>query len=259
LYKTAPNTLFIGKKVSHLPICHSTNDWAMAEVSSALALEGQVYIADQQTAGRGQRGNQWEAAPGQNLTFSVVLHPTFLDLAHQFMLNVATALAVADTVAAALAPVPQGPPVRVKWPNDVYAGDQKIAGILIENSLAGPQIRASVVGIGLNVNQTSFEFSQTRPTSLALLGGRHYHLPTALTSLAERLEAYYLQLRGGHLTALLAQYQARLYALGEPRQFTDGRTGERFEGKVSHVLPNGQLAIATAPGLRFFRFKELIF
>ncbi|MCU0451224.1 MAG: biotin--[acetyl-CoA-carboxylase] ligase [Bernardetiaceae bacterium] len=231
----------------------------MAEVAAAQALEGQVYITDQQTAGRGQRGNQWEAAPGQNLTFSVVLHPTFLDVAHQFMLNVVAALAVADTVATALSPVPQGPPVRVKWPNDVYAGDQKIAGILIENSLAGPQIRASVVGIGLNINQTEFQFSQTRPTSLALLGGRHYHLPTALASLAEQLEAHYLQLRGGQLAALLAQYHARLYARHEPRRFTDGRTGQPFEGQVSHVLPSGQLAIATAQGLRFFHFKEVVF
>ena len=128
-----------------------------------------VIVAKEQTAGIGQRGNHWAAAPGQNLTFSVVLRPAFLPAADQYALTKAVSLAIVDTLAPLL---PQrAEEVRIKWPNDIYVDDRKICGILINNHLQQERIAATVVGIGLNVNQRTFPDWVPNPTSLALLTG----------------------------------------------------------------------------------------
>ena len=129
---------------------------------------GDVVIAERQEAGRGQRGNSWSSTPGENLTFSVVLRPDFLPAERQFRISKAVALAVADTIAEA------GLRPAIKWPNDIYIGDRKVTGILIENDLMGPYLSRSVIGIGLNVNQTRFDPALPNPTSLAAEAGHPF-------------------------------------------------------------------------------------
>ena len=147
LYKIYPKTLFCGQIRQYLPSCQSTNDEASALLVKDNAPEGLVVVTDNQMAGRGQRGNVWLAQPGQNLTFSLILKPSFLTATEQFWLNIAVSLGVYD----ALQPL-IGVKLRVKWPNDMYAGSKKLGGMLIENTLHGYHIAASVVGIGLNIN-----------------------------------------------------------------------------------------------------------
>ncbi len=217
--------------------------------------EGDLVITDAQTKGRGQRGNTWEAAPGQNLTFSLVLTPTFLAADQQFMLNMVASLAVADTATHFT-----NLPVEVKWPNDVYCQDHKIAGILIENTLVGRQIRSSVVGIGLNVNQA--HFSLPLPASLRTLTGHFFALPEVLEVLLGHLERYYGQLARGETSSLQADYLARLYARGLWRTFTDLRTGQGqpLVGQIENVAADGRLIVRTEQGgTELFQFKELVF
>jgi BirA family transcriptional regulator, biotin operon repressor / biotin---[acetyl-CoA-carboxylase] ligase len=255
LYKPAVNTAFLGKKVIYLPTCQSTNDLASDMVAEQSLTEGDLVITDAQTKGRGQRGNTWEATPGQNLTFSLVLMPTFLMADQQFMLNTVASLAVADTVGQFT-----GLPVEVKWPNDVYCQAHKIAGILIENTLMGRQIRSSVVGIGLNVNQA--HFSLPLAASLRTLTGHFFALAEVLETLLGHLERYYGQLARGETSSLQADYLARLYARGQWRTFTDLRTGQGrpLVGQIENVAADGQLVIRMEGGsTQLFQFKEVAF
>ena len=157
--------LTIGDQVIWLEEVNSTNSHA-AIMARKQVPEGVVIAARYQTEGKGQRGNSWESEEGKNLTFSVLLYPTFLPVRDQFLLSKLTTLAICDT----LSPYIQG--VSVKWPNDIYVDDCKIAGILIENSFSSHLLDTSIIGIGLNVNQKIFADDIPNPTSLAILTER---------------------------------------------------------------------------------------
>ncbi|WP_400193646.1 biotin--[acetyl-CoA-carboxylase] ligase [Hymenobacter sp. B81] len=247
----SPQTLFTGRQVQWLPQCDSTNTVARELIGQNRATEGCTVITDHQRAGRGQRGNVWEAAPGENLTVSVVWRPTFLPAAAQFRLNLAVALAAHDWARELLGP---DPALRVKWPNDLYYYDQKLGGILIENTLSGAQIHWSVVGLGLNVNQTAFGVPTA--TSLACLTGRPYQLAPLASRLLECLEQRYLQLRGGHHAALHRDYLARLYRYDEWHSYEV--SGRRLAGRIVDVLDSGHLVLEQDNGTtRHFDLQEI--
>ncbi len=256
-YNFKPNTLFLGKKTIFLPTCHSTNDELakmIQEEKEETVAEGTLVVTANQTAGRGQRGNRWETAPDQNLTFSVLLRPNILRATAQFSLSIAVALGVYETLREYL----DEAALRLKWPNDVYLGDQKLGGLLLENTLHGYDLGHSIVGIGLNVNQT--EFFIPKATSLRTATGQpfRYDLESLLARLLEHLEAEYLRLRGGGQTAQKARYLAALYRYQEwhPFRLPDGRT---FNGQILGVDEAGRLALETEGGLRYFGMKEVEF
>lgn len=230
----AANTLFIGSKLIYLPECHSTNTYALQILQQELLPEGAVIITDNQTAGRGQRGNSWEAASGQNLTLSVILRPHFLSVQDQFLLNISISLAIYDLLTDLQVQAP-----AIKWPNDLYAGSKKLGGILIESSLKNAQLEWSVIGIGLNVNQLFF--SVPTATSLAQQLGRELPRQEVLDKLLKALEVRYLQLRNGHGSALRKAYLQHLYWLGEWRPFESNN--ETFTGKIVGINQYGQLAV----------------
>ena len=168
--------------IEWLDSCASTNS-VLAGCADAPA--GLVIATREQTAGRGQRGNTWEAQPGANLTFSLLLRPAAIPAARQFELSMIVSLAIVDTVDAVLEDA--GCPLRaeIKWPNDIYVADRKICGILIENTLTGRSIDRSIVGIGLNVNQTVFLSDAPNPASLCGFTGRAYMLEPLLERLSD--------------------------------------------------------------------------
>ncbi|WP_345223086.1 biotin--[acetyl-CoA-carboxylase] ligase [Hymenobacter koreensis] len=234
-----------------LPECGSTNTEARELIGQNRATEGCTVITDCQTAGRGQRGNTWEALPGENLTLSVVWRPVFLAATAQFRLNLAVALAVHDWAQGLLGP---DPALRVKWPNDLFYHEQKLGGILIENTLNGSQIHWSVVGIGLNVNQVNF--GVTTATSLALLKGHAFGLPPLAEKLLECLERRYLQLRGGQHPALHAEYLSKLYRFQEWHHF--GVNGQPTAGRIVNITDAGQLVLEQTNGqMRSFGLQEI--
>lgn len=250
MYKTADETLFMGKNIVFVPECPSTNDLAMKLLQQSSAIEGTVVITDCQTAGKGQRGNTWESEPSQNLTFSVLLKPTFLAIKDQFMLSIATCLAVHDYLIKHSEAA-----IQVKWPNDVLANGKKIGGILIENQIQGNTLSSSVIGIGLNIGQ--LHFSMATATSLALVTGRSYELVNELPTLLATLEARYMQLRQGSHSNLLTDYLDALYLLGERHQFKT--KDELFEGIILGIDATGKLMVKTAQGVRFFAVKEIAY
>lgn len=257
MYKIHPKTLFVGQKIHYLPRCQSTNDEAAQLIAQEEPTEGLIVITDAQVAGRGQRGNSWQAEPGQNLTFSLVLKPTFLTPNEQFWLTIAISLAVSD----ALEPLTDGL-IRIKWPNDLYVENAKIGGILIENTLQGATIAWSVVGIGLNINQSQFAYSTATSLQYRFPIVDGYDLPGLLTILAERLEQRYLQLRSGHRNTLKATYLQRLFRYQEEHEFE--RIGvneqpERFLGSIIGVDEIGRLAVSCNNSIKYFNFKEIAF
>jgi len=178
----------LGRPLMYQPITGSTNDNALLAAKSG-APHGSLFVADEQTAGRGRRGNAWLAAPGESLLFSVLLRPE-LELAQASALTLAVGLALRDAIAPL---VDQA--VQIKWPNDLYVGGKKLAGVLVESQLQGERLQAVVVGVGLNVASTDFpEEIATRATSLALLGkaelDREPLLQDLLNAIALRLDAY---------------------------------------------------------------------
>ncbi|MBF9224351.1 biotin--[acetyl-CoA-carboxylase] ligase [Hymenobacter sp. BT662] len=245
-----PQTLFTGQQLIWLPECASTNSEAQALVVQNRASEGCTVITDFQSAGRGQRGNQWEGAPAENLMLSVVWQPTFLAATDQFQLSQAVALGVHDWAAKLLGPDPK---LRLKWPNDLYYGDQKVGGILIENTLSGPKIQYSIIGIGLNINQQNFAVRTA--TSLAMLTGRVYNRAIVAARLLEFLERRYLQLRGGQVAQLRQDYLRVLYRYQEPHFFAvDGQT---VRGQIVGVEDDGRLAVDLGGAVRRFGLQEI--
>ena len=245
-----PQTLFTGQQLIWLPSCASTNTEAQTLIVQNRASEGCTVITDFQTAGRGQRGNQWEGAAAENLMLSVVWQPTFLAAAQQFQLSQAVALGVHDWAAALLGPDPK---LKLKWPNDLYYGAQKLGGILIENTLSGPKIQYSIIGIGLNINQQRFDVPTA--TSIGQLTGRAYAREALAARLLESLERRYLQLRAGQVAKLRHEYLQALYRYQENHLFAID--GKQVSGQIVGVEDDGRLAVAIGGELRRFGMQEI--
>lgn len=212
-----------------------------------------LVLARTQTAGRGQRGNSWESEPGMNLTFSFHFSPERTAPAAQFAISEAVALAMAGVLC------DFGIEARVKWPNDIYVGDRKISGILIENSIMGSRIDHSIVGIGLNVNQKRFVSDAPNPVSMSQLTGLEYDLDTVADSVATNMERHLRRLADAD-GSLHREYLSRLWrGDGRPYPFRETATGELFEGVILDVAPTGHLLLQTPAGPRSYAFKEITF
>lgn len=240
----------MGQNLVFVPECHSTNSLAQELLQKEMAHEGTLVITAKQTQGRGQRGNQWESEPNQNLTFSIVLAPTFLTAAAQFHLTQVASLAVADVLA-----LVQPGTVTIKWPNDVMINGKKVCGILIENSISKNHIAHSIVGIGLNVNQQTF--SVATATSLALELKRTHALPELLNQLMEKLEARYLQLRSSNVSTLNDAYLNLLHWRNEVHRFE--ADGGPLVGTITGIDATGKLVVEHSTGTRAFDLKEIKF
>jgi BirA family transcriptional regulator, biotin operon repressor / biotin---[acetyl-CoA-carboxylase] ligase len=231
----------------------STQTYAQEWLTRSRPDEGALVAAAYQTSGKGLLKNRWESEPGQNLLFSFILYPDFLPLKRSFLLSQALALGLREWVGERL-----DAPVRVKWPNDVYAGDKKVAGMLIQNALSGQLIQSSIVGIGVNVNQQAFSPELPNPASLFTLSGRSFDLDASLDGICASLENWYLRLKRGEWERIEAEYMKFLYGQGEWRAFARA-DGARFEGRIADVAENGYLRIETEGGVLAFEVKEVQF
>jgi BirA family biotin operon repressor/biotin-[acetyl-CoA-carboxylase] ligase len=227
----------------------SSND----EACKPQYVEGDIILAQCQTAGRGQRGHTWESREGENLTFSLLLEPLFLPPSEQFLIAECVALGVCDAL------LHYGIEAQIKWTNDIYIGDRKLAGILIEHKLQGSALARTVAGIGLNVNQKAFSDDLPNPISMAQTTGREFDREEVLQTVATSLMARYEQLREGGAKELQADYHQRLYRLGQEHCYALP-DGSRFRGIIRGVEPMGALRIENERGeLLSFLFKEVEF
>lgn len=215
---------------------------------------GVVICARRQSAGRGQRGNTWESEPYANLTFSMLLRPSVIEASRQFEMSMIVSIAVCDALEKA-----SGESFMVKWPNDIYAGDKKICGILIENSLAGRRISHSVVGIGINVNQRRFVSDAPNPVSLINLTRRSYDLESLLVSVCDTiLRALETYESSPDPVALTAAYRSRLWRGEGFHRWHDVSRDEIFEAAIDDVAASGILTLKDrGESRRSYAFKEV--
>lgn len=238
-------------KVEWLDSVGSTNDYAFAKGAQGVA-EGAVFAAVSQTEGRGQRGNYWESEPGDNLTFSLVLRPTFLAVQNQFLLSMAVALGVCEWLKG------YSLPACIKWPNDIYVDNCKLGGILIENSISGSSFGFSIVGIGVNVNQSNFSPDLPNPASLRLLTGKTFGLPVELDKLLKCIGFWYDTLSCGNTSKVVDSYLGSLYRRLDWFSYRDANGV--FEARIKWVKPSGELVLELADGsTREYLFKEVSF
>ncbi len=250
MYKIPANTLFLGKNLVFVPECHSTNTLLMELAQKTQSIEGTLIITANQTKGRGQRGNGWETEPGVNFTMSLLLRPTFLMAKDQFQLTQAISLGIADYLSERLTKS-----ISIKWPNDILVGNKKITGILIENTLSGDYIQQSIIGIGLNVNQTTFKVPTA--TSMLLEKGNTFQLQDELGLLLVHIEKRYLQLRAGKKVDLNEEYLKQLYWKGEARKFSANE--KILVGKIEGVDSIGRLLVRHGDKVDSFGLKEIAF
>lgn len=239
----------IAGTVTVLQECGSTNTEA---ADRGRYRHGDAVVAVRQTDGRGQRGHRWESAAGENLTFSVVLEPRFVPVARQFLVSEAAALAVADTLGR------YGIDAGIKWTNDIYVGDSKICGMLIEHSVEGNVLARSIVGVGLNVNQTSFPEWLPNPCSMAAITGLRYDVMEVFRRFYDNLASRYGMLEDGAAERLHAEYNRLLYRRGVPSRYLIPSHGE-VVGTITGVEPDGTLLVAIDGTVSGFRFKEIEF
>ncbi|MCF6360661.1 MAG: biotin--[acetyl-CoA-carboxylase] ligase [Cyclobacteriaceae bacterium] len=248
MYKIPANIGFASNYIHYLPSCHSTNEAATDLLTNGLE-EGTLVITDNQTNGKGQRGNFWEAEPFKNLTFSLILKPSFLPIQNQFKLTQIISTGIASAVQSFVSKT-----VKIKWPNDIYVGNKKVGGILIQNNVKGNRIDYSVIGIGLNVNQAGF----TTPNAISLMNmlGESLDLNKVLEELTSSIFAQYSLLKKGETKHIEDEYHQLLYQL---KEFKNYEAKERFVGKIIGVDPLGRLLIETGTSVKCFQNQEVKF
>ena len=229
----------------HIPATDSTNT-----VARHLAQHEPLPLlvtTDYQTAGRGQRGNSWEAAPGENLLFTLALCP-HIPATQQFALCQHVSVALCDVLSR------YTDDIRIKWPNDIYWRDHKIAGILIEHDIEGSHIARSIIGIGLNVNQPHFTSDAPNPLSLCQILGHEVEREPLLAAITTAL----LTPTAPDSKALHTCYTSLLYRLGQPAPYRDAQGP--FTAALHHVEPDGRLILEDTEGrMRSYLFKEVAY
>lgn len=244
-----------GIPITWFEVIDSTNTEAHKHIGEADILS--VYAARFQTAGRGQRGNRWESAAGDNLTFSILMQPDGLEIpqigaGRQFMISEIASL----TVASYLDSIGISP--KIKWPNDIYVGNRKICGMLIENTLDGDRIAASVIGIGMNLNQTEFPPSLVNPTSVMKLKGQKMNPVAALEDICAVFRKWLGELQKGKDSFIEDAYLSRLYNIDRLCEYRDLTTGELFHGTIKGISKGGMLRMEMPDmTIKEFSFKEI--
>ncbi len=229
----------------------STNAYLKNAMLSEVLDDFTVVTANEQTKGRGQRGTLWQSEAGKNLTFSILKRFEDLAVSEQFLLNMVVSLAVVDALAQL-----QVPHLSIKWPNDILSGTSKICGILIENIVNSRAIQASVIGIGLNVNQLAFE-DLPKVSSLKLILGRTFALDDILEAILSRLESWFSAIEGKRIREVRDPYEARMFRKDKPSTFMS-ENGELFMGFIRGISDTGKLKVELEDSLlREFDLREI--
>ncbi len=228
----------------------STND----DARDTKYIHGDVICAERQSAGRGQRGNKWISGEGLNATFSVVVEPSFLEARKQFLVSQITALALVEMLHE------YGISASIKWTNDIYVGNRKIVGVLIENRLSGATLSRSIIGVGININQTIFDPTLPNPTSMTLeLDGATTPRKEVIERFHAALMKWYTLLQSGGHEAIDRAYHEKMYRRGEQHPFRLAN-GDTIRGEICGVRPSGALIVRHDNNQEHeYQFKEIEF
>lgn len=240
----------IGEPFFELHEVDSTNIYAIDKVQANLAAHGTAFFANKQFAGKGQRGKTWISESGSNIILSVVIDPSFLLINQQFALSVMASLAVFDFFSSYA-----GEETKIKWPNDLFWRDRKAAGILIENHLQGNKWQYSVIGIGININQTEFSPLIQQPVSLKQITGKAHDPVRLAKEVCGYLQKRYVALQAGEMQAQLDAYNSHLYKKNETVRFKKDTIV--FSAQVKSANQSGELLVED--GLQdSFQFGEIV-
>jgi BirA family biotin operon repressor/biotin-[acetyl-CoA-carboxylase] ligase len=238
-----------GKEFIHLSDVDSTNNFAAKLLSENLCQNGAVIMADIQTQGKGQRGNTWQSEQGKNILSSFVFFSDNLAVSNQSTLTWATSLALSETLRNF------NIEAQIKWPNDIFVEGKKIAGILIENQLTGSQIQRSIIGIGLNVNQTEFE--NLHATSVFLETGIFNEPRVILNNLMKTMSEKIALINEKKYENLKHNYETKLFQMNQPAIYED--ESGKFQGVIKGVSGEGKLIIEKENSIVFYGLKEVVF
>lgn len=228
----------------------STNDDASR--NSDISNDKTVWIAQYQTAGRGQRGNHWESESGQNLTFSILLKPTNMLSIGQFVISQIASVGIIEYLNK------RGVSAKIKWPNDIYVGNKKICGMLIQNVVENNLVKSSIIGIGFNLNQTLFLSDAPNPTSLKIetCSESLYDLEYELISLLTEIYSLYDNVDG--YKALSEKYVSLLYRLDKECSFMEMPSEKEIQGTIVGIDENARLKLMLQNGqIKTYAFKEI--
>jgi BirA family biotin operon repressor/biotin-[acetyl-CoA-carboxylase] ligase len=240
----------IGHNFIELRSVDSTNNYAMAKVHEGLASHGTVFFAQEQLAGKGQRGRTWTSSPRENIILSAVLEPVFLQAAQQFMLSAGIALACYEFLGNYVSSE-----LSIKWPNDLYWRDRKAGGILIESIFKGSDWLFAIAGIGININQTGFPPEVSRAVSLKQITGKTFDAAALAKELCHFLENKYAQLQTKVFDDLLREYNLALFKRNQSVRLK--KENQVFETSIREVSAQGQLLTIDGSGNRSFDFGEV--
>ena len=241
--------------IKRLDVIDSTNRYARDEAVALWREAGDKELvavtARHQTAGRGQRGNVWNSLAGENLLLTLVVRPgQSLQVARQFLLSQAVAVAIHSAMAR------YGIDAKLKWPNDIYVGNRKLAGILVELDYSGSCVEQAIIGIGLNVNQSDFPAMDRLPVSMKMLLGKEFPVDDVLRDVIECFGRYYTGICTGEADAVATEYKELLLGFGEQREYIDAAGA--FTAVIEGVEPDGHLLLRRSDGtLSRYAFKEV--
>lgn len=238
-------------KIVVLSTTDSTNNYASKLVDKGVA-DGTVVLAHYQEKGRGYQGSYWESEAGKNLLASIIIYPGFLPAGRQFQLSKTISLALIDFLKEKI------PAPKIKWPNDIYYEEKKIAGILIENAVKGESLNSSIIGFGMNVNQTGFLSDAPNPVSLKQITGKEYRIIQVMNQILRNFRRWYNKLKAGKYKEIDAAYFENLYRNTGWHKFKG--KGLEFEAQIKGIGEFGQLQLETRTGeIKAYQFKEVEF
>ena len=243
----------MNKTFIHLNETHSTNSYLRELIMREKEQpEGTVVITDYQTAGRGQKGNSWESERGKNLTFSILLHPNHIPPGKQFILSQLISIAIVGVLKK------YDRHFTIKWPNDIYWKEKKIAGMLIEVDLTGSSLSNAIIGIGININQRHFKSDAPNPVSLTQITGKEHNLSELLEKILDRIVDEYNKYTPDNEEEIRQKYMALLFRNKGVYPYLYGE--EIFNASIEGIEPNGQLILKKENGsIHTFAFKEISF
>lgn len=240
--------MIIGQKEIYLKEIGSTNQYAKELLSNTKPFEGTAIFADYQSVGRGQNGNVWQGESGENLFLSVILRPHFLQIKDHYLLNKAVCFSVWESVSEFCEDA------KIKWPNDIYVGAKKLAGILIENSLQGSIWQSAIVGIGVNLNQKDFP-ADIKADSIGNILNKEIDRDAFRKLLYEKLNKNYMAIRANQADLINNQYTKNLLGYHEKVNFViDGKITEAV---ILGVQNTGELCLEMDSRLKYFRHGEV--
>ena len=242
--------MIIGDDIRYYEKVSSTNELAVELIDKGQVSHGTIISASYQTAGKGQRQNKWHSKALSNLTISVLLKPSCIDPCRQFYISMVISIAMVEALNK------YAGPFQVKWPNDIYFEGDKIAGILIENSICGSEINWSICGIGININETDFPGFLPNPVSLKSITGKDYNISFIMRDIMLQLNKWYKKLESHKFELIKSRYLEYLFGFSKESLFR--ANNENFKGIISGVNESGQILIKRSGGeAEAYSFKEL--